>query len=478
VRLRQLAGAVEGVPVRLAGADDDPPLTAVVHDTGAVTAGALFCCVRGSRTDGHDLAAAALAAGAEALVVDHELPLEVPQLVVPDVRVAMGPVSAAFWGHPSRDLTVLGVTGTAGKTTMTHLLAAVLTAAGRPCSVIGTLSGARTTPEGPELQALLAERRDRGDRAVAMEVSSHGLELHRVDATRFAAAAFTNLSQDHLDFHRTMDAYFAAKARLFTPAFTDTAVVCTDDPWGRRLAGELRARGELALHPYGLADAADLRLSVEGATFTWRGEPVALTLAGRFNARNAVGAATVAATLGIEPSAIAGGLSSASPVPGRFEAVGAGQPYTVLVDYSHKPDALEQALSAARELLRHDGRLTVVFGCGGDRDTAKRPVMGEVAARLADQVVLTSDNPRSEDPLAIISAVHAGMPPGAPVEVEPDRARAIGLAVDTARPGDVVVIAGKGHETTQVTGDRTIPFDDRAVAREAIARALATKGPG
>jgi UDP-N-acetylmuramoyl-L-alanyl-D-glutamate--2,6-diaminopimelate ligase len=476
VQLRHLAGAVEGVPVRLAGADDDPPLTAVVHDTGAVTPGALFCCVRGSRTDGHDLAAAAVAAGAVALVVDHELPLGVPQLMVPDVRAAMGPVAAAFWSHPSRDMTVVGITGTAGKTTMTHLLAAVLTAAGRPCSVIGTLSGARTTPEGPELQALLAERRERGDRAVAMEVSSHGLELHRVDATRFAAAAFTNLSQDHLDFHLTMDAYFAAKARLFTPAFTDTAVVCTDDPWGRRLAGELRSRGELTVHAYGLADAGDLRLTAEGATFTWRGEPVALALAGRFNARNAVGAATVASVLGIEPAAIAAGLSGAAPVPGRFEAVGAGQPYTVLVDYSHKPDALEQALSAARELVGHDGRLTVVFGCGGDRDTAKRPVMGEVAARLADQVVLTSDNPRSEDPLAIISAVHAGMPPGAPVEVEADRARAIGLAVDAAGPGDVVVIAGKGHETTQVTGDRTIPFDDRAVARAAIARALATKG--
>jgi UDP-N-acetylmuramoyl-L-alanyl-D-glutamate--2,6-diaminopimelate ligase len=478
VHLRNLAGAVEGVPVRLAGADGDPPLTAVVHDTGAVTDGALFCCVRGSRADGHDLAAAALAAGAVALVVDHPLPLDVPQLVVPDVRAAMGPVAAAFWGHPSRDLAVVGVTGTAGKTTMTHLLAAVLTAAGRPCSVIGTLSGTRTTPEGPELQARLAGCRDRGDRAVAMEVSSHGLELHRVDATRFAAAVFTNLSQDHLDFHHTMDDYFAAKARLFTPAFTATAVVCTDDAWGRRLAAGLGERGELALHPYGLGDAGDLDLGPGGARFTWRGEPVELALTGRFNVANAVGAATAAAALGVDPAVVAAGLSTAAPVPGRFEAVVAGQPYTVLVDYSHKPDALEQALSAARELVRHDGRLTVVFGCGGDRDAAKRPVMGEVAARLADQVVLTSDNPRSEDPLAIISAVNAGIPRGAPVEVEPDRALAIASAVDAARPGDVVVIAGKGHETTQVTGDRTVPFDDRVVARAAIARALATKGPG
>jgi UDP-N-acetylmuramoyl-L-alanyl-D-glutamate--2,6-diaminopimelate ligase len=462
------------------GAVADPEITGVVHDTHAVAVGALFCCVRGSRTDGHDLAAAAVEAGAAALLVDHELPLDVPQLVVPDVRAALGPVSAAFWDSPSHHLTVLGVTGTAGKTTITHLLAAILAADGKQCGVIGTLSGARTTPEAPELQALLADHRRRGDDAVAMEVSSHGLELHRVDATRFAVAVFTNLSPEHLDFHGTMDAYFAAKARLFTPAFTDRAVVCVDDDWGRRLLAELGVTGELELHPYGLADATDVQLLPAGARFAWRGHEVRLPLTGRFNVVNAVGAATAAALVGVDPATIARGLSAAAPVPGRFEPVDAGQTFTVIVDYAHKPDALDQALTAARELVTGAGELTVVFGAGGDRDRAKRPLMGEVAARLADHVVLTDDNPRSEDPAEILAAIAAGVPATARhrVRTEPDRRRAIGQAVAAARPGGVVVIAGKGHETTQVVGDRVFPFDDRAVAREALARLTTTSTKG
>ncbi|HET9609774.1 MAG TPA: UDP-N-acetylmuramoyl-L-alanyl-D-glutamate--2,6-diaminopimelate ligase [Acidimicrobiales bacterium] len=479
MRFRQLATATaaEGVVVRTAGPDRDPELRTVVHDTRAVTDGALFCCVRGSRADGHDLAAAAVGQGAVALVVDHVLPLDVPQLVVADVRAALGPVAAAFWHHPSRDLAVLGVTGTAGKTTVTHLLAAILGAAGRPCGVIGTLSGARTTPEAPELQALLAEHRRRGDAAVAMEVSSHGLEMGRVDGTRFAVGMFTNLSQDHLDFHGTMDAYFAAKARLFEPGVSERAVICADDAWGRRLLERLRGRSDVEVHPYRLADATDLSLTPAGAAFAWRGQRVELGLAGRFNVRNAVGAATATAALGVAPRVVARGLAAAAPVPGRFEAVDAGQPFTVIVDYSHKPDALEQALRAARELVTGAGGLTVVFGCGGDRDAAKRPLMGEVAARLADDVVLTSDNPRSEDPLAIIDDITRGIPAGAAVRTEPDRRRAIVRALDAARPGGVVVVAGKGHETTQVVGDRTVPFDDRVVAREALAH-LTAAGTG
>jgi UDP-N-acetylmuramoyl-L-alanyl-D-glutamate--2,6-diaminopimelate ligase len=475
VHLRPLTAAVESVRARLTGPDHDPEIRAVVHDTRAVVPGALFCCVRGARADGHDLAPDAVAAGAVALLVDHPLPLDVPQVVVDDVRMALGPVSAAFWGHPSRQLTVVGVTGTAGKTTMTHLLAAILDADGRPCGIVGTLSGARTTPEAPELQALLADHRRRGDAAVAMEVSSHGLELHRVDATTFAVAVFTNLSQDHLDFHESMEAYFAAKARLFEPRFTHRAVVCSDDAWGRRLLAALDDRGEVTVHPYGLDDARDLQLSPRGASFTWHGQRVDLGLAGRFNVRNAVGAATAAAVLGVAPAVIARGLGAAAPVPGRFEAVDAGQAFTVIVDYSHKPDALDQALRAARELVSGEGGLTVVFGCGGDRDAAKRPLMGEVAARLADRVVVTSDNPRSEDPAAIIADIGRGIPAGAPVDIEPDRRRAIGLAVRSALPGGVVLIAGKGHETTQVTGDNVMPFDDRVVAREALA-GLATTG--
>jgi UDP-N-acetylmuramoyl-L-alanyl-D-glutamate--2,6-diaminopimelate ligase len=477
VRLRHLAGALEDVRIHLAGPDRDPDLGAVVHDTRAVGPGALFCCLRGSRADGHDLAPDALAAGAVALLVDHALPLDAPQLVAADVRAALGPVSAAFWDHPSRHLTVAGVTGTAGKTTVTHLLAAVLTAAGRPCGVIGTLSGARTTPEATELQALLAEHRRRGDAAVAVEVSSHGLDQRRVDATRFALAVFTNLSPEHLDYHGTMEAYFAAKVRLFSPAFTPAAVVCRDDPWGRRLLADLEAAGRPAAVAYGLADAAEVRLTPAGASFRWRGQAVELALLGRFNVANAVGAATAAAVLGVDEATIARGLAAAPPVPGRLEAVDAGQPFTVVVDYSHKPDALDQALRSARELVAPGGTLTVVFGCGGDRDRAKRPIMGEVAARLADRVVVTSDNPRSEDPLAIIAEIRAGIPGGAPgVDVEPDRRRAIEGALAAAGAGDVVLVAGKGHESTQVVGDRALPFDDREVARAALGPTAATKG--
>ena len=459
--------------IRAAGPDRDPDVNAVVHDTRAVADGALFCCVRGSHTDGHDLAPAAVAAGATALLVDHELPLDVPQLVVDDVRAALGPVADAFWDHPSRHLDVLGVTGTSGKTTVTHLLAAVFAAAGRPCGIIGTLSGARTTPEAPELQALLAEHRRGGDAAVAMEVSSHGLDQGRVASTRFAAALFTNLSQDHLDYHGTMEAYFRAKARLFRLEYTTDAVVCVDEPWGRRLADEISAAGQVRLHRYSLADVADVRLTPGGATFRWRGQDVTLALAGRFNVRNAVGAATMAAVVGLAPADVARGLSQAAPVPGRFEAVDAGQPFTVLVDYAHKPDALDQALRAARELVAGSGRLTVVFGCGGDRDRAKRPVMGEVASRLADHTIVTSDNPRSEDPAAIIGEIVAGVPADADadrLDVLPDRRAAIERAVTAARPGDVVVVAGKGHETTQVVAGQSFPFDDRVVAREALAR--------
>jgi len=476
------------------GADGDPDLRAVVHDTRAVIPGALYCCVRGSRADGHDLAAAAVAAGAAALVVDHVLSLAVPQVVVPDVRRAMGPLAAAFWGNPSHDLILVGVTGTSGKTTVTHLLCPVLRASGAPtCAIIGTLSGARTTPEATDLQALLAAERDRGssgagvDRepvagrgAVAMEVSSHGLALHRVDGTRFAVAVFTNLSQDHLDFHHTMDEYFEAKAALFTPAFTDRAVICSDDPRGRELLARLGGpRSGVTATAYSLGDAEDLTLSPAGASFRWRGEPVRLALAGRFNVTNALAAAAAAEALGIGPAVVARGLSAAAPVPGRFEAVDGGRRFTVLVDYAHKPDALEQALRAARELVAAGGRLRVVFGCGGDRDAAKRPLMGEVATRLADDVILTSDNPRSEDPQAIIDDIRAGIPPGAgaTVAVEPDRRDAIGRAVADARPGDVVVLAGKGHETTQTAGDTVRPFDDREVARAALA-AVGARGPG
>jgi UDP-N-acetylmuramoyl-L-alanyl-D-glutamate--2,6-diaminopimelate ligase len=478
--------AGSGSDVGSAAADAvDPEITGVTHDTRQIRAGTLFCCVRGERVDGHDLAGAAVEAGAAALLVDRRLDpatIAVPQVLVPEVRRTMGPVAARFWGDPSRRLTVVGVTGTAGKTTMTHLLRSIFEAAGRSCGIIGTLSGARTTPEGTELQATLAAERDAGRRAVAMEVSSHGLDMHRVDGTRFAAAVFTNLSRDHLDYHHTMDAYFAAKARLFSPELADRAVVCTDDEWGRKLVAQLSAGsspgagGGFETRTYGIDDAEDLDMGPSGARFTWHGEPIEVAMPGRFNVLNALGAATAALSLGLDAATIAEGLRTAGLVPGRFEPVDGGQPFTVLVDYSHKPDALEQALLSARELAPK-GRLIVVFGCGGDRDAGKRPSMGEVAARLADHVVLTSDNPRSEDPLAIIDEIRAGIPaalatgPDSKVEVEADRRRAISAALAQAGPGDLVLVAGKGHETTQTVGESVVDFDDRAVARQALGAA-------
>lgn len=459
----RLAEAVAALPVRRLVGDGSVEVTGISHDSRRVRPGDLFCCVRGAHADGHAFASAAVAAGAAAVLCERELAVGVPQVVVPDTRAAMGPVADAVFGHPSRRVAVVGVTGTNGKTTTTHLLAAVCDHAGMPCGLIGTLSGARTTPEAPELQATLAAHVAAGKRAVAMEVSSHALELHRVDAVRFAVAVFTNLGRDHLDFHGTLEAYFRAKARLFEPERAAVGVVNADDPHGRLLLEAAR----IPTRAFRLADAADLDVGVTASTFRWEGHPVRLRLGGVFNVANALAAATAARELGVAPADVAAGLSAAGPVPGRFEPVEAGQPFTVLVDYAHTPEALEQVLRAARGA---EGRLIVVFGCGGDRDPTKRPVMGATAARLADVVVITSDNPRHEDPMAIIAAVKAGTTGGpATVVVEPDRRAAIAAALAAAAPGDVVVVAGKGHETHQELGDRTVAFDDRAVVRELLA---------
>lgn len=437
-------------------------VTRTTHDSRDVRPGDLYCCVPGARTDGHDHAPGAVAAGAVALLCERPLGLGRPEVRVPSVRRAMGPVAAAVAGHPSHALTVLGVTGTNGKTTVVSLLASILDAAGWPATTIGTLTGARTTPEAPELQARLAEAVRDGSRAVAMEVSSHALDLHRIDGTRVAVAAFTNLSPDHLDHHETMEAYFTAKARLFTPELAERAVVCTDDTHGRLL----RDSAQVPTVGIGLGDVEDLELGPTGSRFRWRGLAVDLPLVGRFNVRNALVAAEVAVAAGIAPDAVVAGLGSTPSVPGRMEAVAAGQPFAVVVDYAHTPDGIEQVVATLREVSA--GRIVIVFGCGGDRDAAKRPLMGEAAAG-ADLVVLTSDNPRSEDPGAIMQAVRAGIPPDTDLVVEPDREAAIGRALDAAAPGDTVLLAGKGHETTQTIGDRVIPFDDREVARRLLA---------
>ncbi len=425
----------------------------LAYDTRAVGPGALFFCVRGEHVDAHDLAGDAVARGAVALVVQRPLQLDVPQLVVADTRRAMAPAAVAFFGAPSRELDVAAITGTNGKTTTAFLLHAILREAGRRPGLLtnierrvgGEVRPAQlNTPEAIDLQRLFREMVDVGDRSCVMEATSHASVQGRLVGTRFAVLVFTNLSHEHLDFHGTMDDYFAAKRALFAQA--EQAVVNVGNDWGRRLAAEL---------PNATTFDADVdRLDAE------------LKLQGRFNLENALGAAAAARALGVDEEAIARGIESVRVVPGRFEDVDEGQPFRVIVDYSHKPDALENVLRAARGLAQ--GRVLCVFGCGGDRDRAKRPVMGRIAAALADRAIVTSDNPRSEDPLAIIAEIVAGAPE---LEVEPDRRAAIERAVGAAREGDVVLIAGKGHEQGQEIAGRVLPFDDREVARETL-RAL------
>jgi UDP-N-acetylmuramoyl-L-alanyl-D-glutamate--2,6-diaminopimelate ligase len=457
----------------------------LAYDARRVAPGALFVCVPGFGADGHDFASEAIDRGAVALIVERELPLPVPQLLVDDARRAMGLAADAFFGHPTRELAVAGVTGTNGKTTTAFLLYAILAAAGRRPGLLGTVESrvggerravTRTTPESIDLQRTFREMLEAGDQTCAMEVSSHASTLRRLVGARFAALVFTNLSQDHLDFHETMEAYFDAKRRLFADPDVGgrlpPAAVNVRDPYGRRLAEEVRGLGRPLL-TFGLVDQADVRadgleLGPSGARFAAAGIEVATPLLGRFNVENVLGAVAAARLLGVEDGAIARGIAHVRGVPGRFEAVDEGQSFTVLVDYAHTHEALENVLGAARELAR--GRLICVFGCGGDRDRAKRPLMGEAASRLADVVVVTSDNPRGEDPLAIVEEVLAGARPD--VDVELDRAVAIRRAVEAAGDGDVVVVAGKGHELGQEVAGRVLPFDDREVARQAI-RSLA-----
>jgi len=431
----------------------------LAYDTRAVVPGALYFCVPGANVDGHDFADEAIERGAIALVVERPLEVSVPQVVVPDARVAMAPAADAFFDHPTKELQVAGITGTNGKTTTAFLLYAILAAARRRPGLIGTIEARvggerrgvrRTTPEAIDLQRLFREMLDAGDRSVAMEASSHASALHRLDRVRFAVLVFTNLSHEHLDFHADMEEYFEAKRRLFREG-NPPAAVNIGDQYGRRLAAELPD----AL-TFGFAD--DAQIGPEALA------GVELKLRGRFNVENALGALAAARLLGIDDDAIARGLESVRGVPGRFEAIDEGQPFEVIVDYAHKPVALETLLRTVRELAT--GRVICVFGCGGDRDREKRPQMGRIASELADVVIVTNDNPRSEDPQAIIDAIVAGAV--GEVEVEPDRARAIAHAIELAHDGDVVLIAGKGAEQGQEFADRTVPFDDRESARTAL----------
>jgi UDP-N-acetylmuramoyl-L-alanyl-D-glutamate--2,6-diaminopimelate ligase len=453
-------------------------ITDLAYDNRSVTPGALFFCVPGYTRDGHEFAADAVSRGAAALVVQRPLGLGVPEVLVPSVRAAMAPAAARFFGDPTAELETVGITGTNGKTTSAFLMRALLEAAGRPTGLLGTVKSViggtehevqRTTPEAIDLQRTFRRMLDGGDRACVMEVSSHALELRRADAIHFAAAIFTNLTQDHLDFHPTMEAYFAAKRMLFVDADPRTAVVNVDDPYGARLAAELprvltfSLRGDADFH------ATDVETGLGGSRFSVRTPDGELALSsplrGEFNVYNMLGALAAARALGVPEAVCVDALATAGQVPGRFETVDEGQPFAVVVDYAHTPDSLENVLRAARNLT--GARLHVVFGCGGDRDRGKRPLMGEIARRLADRVVVTSDNPRSEDPEAIIAEILEGA--GRDVLHDADRRAAIALAIGDADAGDVVVIAGKGHEQGQeFTGGAKIPFDDVTVAREIL----------
>ncbi len=516
MRLDRLIGA------ELAGDAAGVEVTGLAYDSRAVTPGDLFFAVSGFRSDGHDFAAQAVRAGAAALIVERPLGLGVPEIVLESARSAMAPVAAAFYGEPARELRVVGITGTNGKTTTAYLVRALLQAAGAQCGLLGTVKSviggrerpvARTTPEAIDLQADLRAMLDGGDRACAMEVSSHALELGRTDAIAFAAAVFTNLTQDHLDFHASMEDYFQAKRRLFVPAGAErsspasrarlaplgeppaVSVVNVGDPYGRRLAADIERVCTFAVDVPADYSATAVRCGLDGCSFTLATpegtRAVALPMPGRFNVANALGALAVAHALGYELDVLVAALEHGVRVPGRFEPVHEGQEFAVLVDYAHTPDSLENVLRAARELLHaaghEDGRVLCVFGAGGDRDRGKRPLMGGIAARLADVVFITSDNPRSEDPERIIGEIMDGVPPSAggvrgyagtgedgragsaSVRSIVDRRAAIEEAISTARRGDVVVIAGKGHEHGQeFAGGRKIPFDDLAVATAAL----------
>jgi UDP-N-acetylmuramoyl-L-alanyl-D-glutamate--2,6-diaminopimelate ligase len=477
------AAAGELVAVPPAG---DPLVAGVAYASERVRPGDLFFCVPGTRRDGHEFAADAVAAGAVALCTQRRLDLGVPEIVVTDVRRAMARIGASFFGRPADRLLLVGVTGTNGKTTTAYLLQSILAAAGHSTGLIGTIetvvagerrAGVRTTPESLDLHALFAEMVRREVSAVAMEVTSHALVLGRVEGVRFACAGFTNLSQDHLDFHGDMEAYFAAKRSLFVPERAEAAAVNVDDPYGRRLAAELA----MPVLGFGLAPDAPVRAlevapgpsGTRVAMATPAGDAdVSTRLVGGFNVANCLAACACALGAGIGLDAIRAGIEGLASVPGRFEAIDRGQPFSVVVDYAHTPDSLDNVLREARRMAApRGGRVLCVFGCGGDRDRSKRPLMGAVVARLADVVVVTSDNPRSEPPEAIIGAILEGVlghRPGGADLVLVDRREAIAGAIGLARAGDVVVIAGKGHETGQEFADRVVAFDDREVAAAAL----------
>lgn len=506
--LLQLVARLSGAALTGSG---EHVITGLTHDSRHVQPGCLFICLQGANFDGHKYAADALAKGAAAVVVTNDglekagvvLPSDSTVVTVADTRAALPLLACAFHGDPSHSMRMVGVTGTNGKTTTTRMIAAILRADGKKVGVIGTLGSElegvpiesdHTTPEADQLQAVLAEMRDRGADAVVMEVSSHALAQRRTDGIAFNVGVFTNLTQDHLDYHETMDQYFAAKARLFAEypvrfprqdKSMFTSVVNVGQWEGQELV--TLARGDILTfttteNPATLR-AENIVLAPESATFLlehdsgisrWK-QPITLPIGGAFQVGNALGAIGAALRLGVDKEVIAKGLAQMPPVPGRFEAVPTGDlGFSVIVDYAHSPDGLDNLLRSAHEL--HPTRILCVFGCGGDRDRRKRPIMGGIAARQADIAIVTSDNPRHEQPQAIIDEIMTGMDKNADptlhaeIHVEPDRRAAIALAIGLARPSDLVLIAGKGHEDYQIIGDTKHHFDDREIAKELMER--------
>lgn len=459
---------------------DATTVTGIAYRSDSVLPGDAFFCISGFAHDGHDFAAAAIRAGAVAVVAERALSVNVPLYVVPDTRSALARAAAALYRDPSASMQLVGITGTNGKTTTAYLLESIMRAAGKTTGLIGTVEtlvagermvSARTTPESLDLQRLLSDMRGAGVGAAAMEVSSHAIDLHRVDSVRFAVAAFTNLTQDHLDFHHTIEEYASVKKRLFTDLDVEVGVINIDDPFGAGIVRDLTDPILVGRSATASIRALDEELDATGASFTLStpegNARLRLPLAGAYNVSNALVAAGCGLALGYGLDVVVHGLEAAPQVPGRLERIECGQPFSVIVDYAHTPDSLEKAIDAVRQVT--DGRVIVVFGCGGDRDPDKRPMMGAAASRAADYAIVTSDNPRSEDPVGIILQVKDGMSAnGAESEIEVDRRTAIARAIGIARKGDSVLIAGKGHEDYQIFADRTVHFDDREVAREVL----------
>ena len=488
MKLRELLRGVKTIEI---DADPDAEIEGVAHDSRKVRPGYLFVCITGFRHDGHDFIPDAVSRGARIILSEKRLPPMdgVGRVRVEDSREALAIIASNFWRNPSSKLKVIGITGTNGKTTTSYLIRSILSRSGLRPALIGTiryelgdklLPAPNTTPDPIELQRLMGEAIGLGLKSVVMEVSSHGLQLRRVDGVRFDVGVFSNLSRDHLDFHGTFESYREAKLRLFDLLKPDgKAVINADDPSADIFARRAASNGADVVR-FGLrcggADvtASDIRFSIAGTSFvlhTPSGDvEVDLKLPGEYNVYNAMAAAAAAAAVGIGVEAIKEGLEAVTSVPGRFERVDLGQGFGVIIDYAHTPDALERLLRAVRKLT--EGRVISVFGCGGDRDKGKRPEMGRISAELADHTIVTSDNPRSEDPMEIIEQIVAGMPPGSSYEVIPDRFEAIGRAIRMARPGDCVVIAGKGHEDYQIIGDERIPFSDREAALEHLREVL------